>query len=85
MSATKHRILEAERVRRSILRRGKLDGEQRRLREEISRLRALVEGLESCIEARVPCSENARAVADASTRLVGSAARSDVHLMDDDR
>ena len=54
-------------------------GERVRLAEQIARMRALLDGLESTVQLAVPCSEAAQAVADAGVRLTAAAARHDAY------
>ena len=54
-------------------------GERIRLVEQISRARALLDGLEMTIGLDAPCSEAAQAVADSSIRIVAAAARHDAY------
>ena len=53
------------------------EGERTRLREQIARLRSLIDGLEITLRSDVPALESAQAVADTSIRLATTTARYD--------
>lgn len=53
--------------------------ERLRMREQINRVRAMLDALESSIEARLPCSETAQAISTGTTLLVTAAGRHDAY------
>lgn len=53
------------------------DGERMRLRESLSRLRAILDSFERTLAMDVPITEGASVLAEASVRMVGLAARFD--------
>lgn len=56
------------------------EGERIRLAEQLKRLRALIDGLESTVQhGGIPTSEAAQAVADTATRVVTAAGRLDAY------
>lgn len=54
-------------------------GERVRIAEQARNLRGLLQGLESCVEDRVPTTAAAQSVADAAVRLATSCASLDAY------